>query len=248
MKYRALRLFLWRWHRRLGLTAAIFLIWLAVSGILLNHTVMFDLASKSLPLNLAGAVSPLRQVEMYQSVTPLGQVTQVNQRLLLDDEVLEQCQGAFRGWLELRNEFWFACDEQLLLLNSNGAFIEAMDRFSGLPTPIQRLGVCDNSVCVESSRRNFQFDELSGSWQAYTEQIIWQGQPTPTHAQAAVIPEIHNWERLILEAHSGRLFGRFGVLIVDLVALASILLALSGCYVWWSHNRRRKLASRKAKK
>jgi len=76
--------------------------------------------------------------------------------------------------------------------------------------------------------------------------VAWNDSLEPTETVAQIEPEIHHWERFILEAHSGRLFGRYGVLIVDLAALATILLALSGCYVYWSHNRRRRLAKRQA--
>ena len=35
---------LWRWHRRLGLLAALFVLLVASSGIVLNHTAGFGLA------------------------------------------------------------------------------------------------------------------------------------------------------------------------------------------------------------
>ena len=41
-------------------------------------------------------------------------------------------------------------------------------------------------------------------------------------------------ERIILDAHSGRLFGLFGVLFMDAVA---ILLSLIGIYIWIRHAR-----------
>lgn len=43
--------------------------------------------------------------------------------------------------------------------------------------------------------------------------------------------------RVLLDLHSGRLFGYFGVLLVDFFAFCFILLALSGIYLWLLKNR-----------
>jgi hypothetical protein len=49
-----------------------------------------------------------------------------------------------------------------------------------------------------------------------------------------------NWERVILDAHSGRLFGNLGVWFMDIVALMLILLSVSGIYIWlkFTHKKR----------
>ena len=39
-------------------------------------------------------------------------------------------------------------------------------------------------------------------------------------------------ERLLQDLHSGRLFGIFGVILMDLASVALVLLALTGCWVW----------------
>mgnify|MGYP006981145103 CR=1 FL=1 len=44
-------------------------------------------------------------------------------------------------------------------------------------------------------------------------------------------------ERIILDAHSGRIFGLFGVLFMDAVAILLILLSLSGVYIWIRYAR-----------
>jgi uncharacterized iron-regulated membrane protein len=44
-------------------------------------------------------------------------------------------------------------------------------------------------------------------------------------------------ERLLLDAHSGRIFGPLGVIIYDLIALSLGSLALSGLVLWWRVRR-----------
>ena len=46
-------------------------------------------------------------------------------------------------------------------------------------------------------------------------------------------------ERVMLDLHSGRIFGDFGIYIMDAAAVALLWLSGSGLWVWWS--RRMKL-------
>ena len=47
-----------------------------------------------------------------------------------------------------------------------------------------------------------------------------------------------NWERALLDFHSGRLFGRAGVWLVDIAGVLLCILALSGVTLWWLHRKR----------
>lgn len=252
MKYSHIRLFLWRWHRRLGLAAALFLVWISISGILLNHTSELGLASKALPANLASTVSPLSTESIYTLESALGQFVLSGGWLRLQNKKIAQCESTLVGAVTLKEQIWLACSKQVLVFNSMGDLLEVMDQFFGVPVPIDRIGPCsDNpnasskdSLCIESQTASYRFDNASSTWLAQSPPVTWNT-PLSARAQLAVVPEVHNWQRFMLEAHSGRLFGRWGVLIVDLVGVISLLLAFSGCYVWWSHYRRRKLASKR---
>lgn len=224
--------------------AAIFLIWLAISGLLLNHTSYFGLASKVLPLELARSVYPVGTTTVYQFKAPFGLLTQKASALFLDGVLIQPCEGNLIAVVSLGVESWVSCSERILVLGRDGTLIETMDKHTGLPTPIERMGRCGPQVCILNEGRTVQFSQ--GSWRDYPDQVMWNTALQAKANTVALVPEVHNWQRFILEAHSGRLFGRFGVLVVDLAALATLLLALSGCYVWWSHNRRRRLAKRRS--
>ena len=56
-------------------------------------------------------------------------------------------------------------------------------------------------------------------------------------ASLAYRAQFLTFERIILDAHSGRLFGTFGVIFMDLVAVLLILLSISGVYMWVRHSR-----------
>jgi uncharacterized iron-regulated membrane protein len=244
LKYQTLRLFLWRWHRRLGLSAAVLLIWLAISGVLLNHTSYFHLASIKLPVSLANFVYPVSYTQARMLTTPLGKIEQRDQALYLEGQSIQSCDGQFVGAVMIVQELWLACTNQILILGEKGQLIESLDKFSGLKIPINRVGSCNNSVCVESNQQVFIVDVATVSWQPRQGVVSWVDAIASDQLFPQLLPEVHNLQRLIVEAHSGRIFGVSGVLVMDLAALAMVLLALSGCFVWWSHYRRRKVALR----
>ena len=45
-------------------------------------------------------------------------------------------------------------------------------------------------------------------------------------------------ERVLLDIHSGRFFGKIGVIIVDICGILLIFLVLSGCSFWLKHKFR----------
>ena len=54
-------------------------------------------------------------------------------------------------------------------------------------------------------------------------------------------------QQILVDAHSGRLFGRFGTFFVDAVGIAALLLATSGVWMMWRTSKaRRKQANRMA--
>ena len=45
------------------------------------------------------------------------------------------------------------------------------------------------------------------------------------------------YERIVVDLHSGRLFGTFGVTLIDLVTIGIILLSFTGAYSWVRHKK-----------
>ena len=58
-----------------------------------------------------------------------------------------------------------------------------------------------------------------------------------THAEILYQSQYLTVERIVLDAHSGRLFGDIGVFFMDIVAVLLILLSLSGLYIWLRHKQ-----------
>ena len=47
-------------------------------------------------------------------------------------------------------------------------------------------------------------------------------------------------ERVVLDLHSGRIFGHYGIYLMDTAAIALLWLSLSGLWVWWRRSVKEK--------
>lgn len=252
------RLFLWRWHRRVGLLAAFFVLLLSGTGLLLNHSVSIGLDKA----HLRGA----QVLAFYQLKTPvissysLGDdwITQIGEReLYLNQKATTYCDGPLRGvlgfsrnengdFLAVRRESsqWvgsqilIACEDELLQLNSEGELIERIGSLYGLPSPISQLGFCGESLCLQSSGKIYQINLDQLNWTKVVDlKVVWsqQGLLDPAAYENLIdhyLGRNITWERLLLDLHSGRILGGWGIYLMDLMAVLFIVLSLSGVFIW----------------
>lgn len=235
---------LWRWHRRLGLFAALFALLLAISGIVLNH-------SAGLGLDRAFVESPLvrhlygdrsDEVRAFQ----LGEhwlSRAANGRLYFDATEVAPCRGEMVGALATEPFLVAACAEEILLLTPGGQLIESVTASTGLPVPLAGVGLVADAVAVQSGETWWLADLEAMSFARRAPGSALVSQLTPgalpaNLARALPAPEQWlSWERVLLDLHSGRLAGRAGVLLVDGVGLLLCILGLSGIAMWWLHRR-----------
>lgn len=237
---RALRLLLLRWHRRLGVGIAVVLVMLVVTGIILNHSSELQLDQK--PVRQAVLLQrygvELPELVTYQvgarSLSLVG-----NNRLFLDEKEIAYCESPLRAAIQYQAGIVAVCSDQLLLLNTNGEIVERLSEAYGLPPGISSLGAMGSQLWLRAGDGEFLADLNSLMFTAGVapKKIVWV-QPVPPGAEltqkltARYLGNDVHWERLLLDLHSGRLFGRWGVYLVDAAALGLLLLSLSGVWVW----------------
>lgn len=141
---------------------------------------------------------------------------------------------------------------ELLLLSENGELIERMSWDK--PDPVDAIGLLpDNTVLIESARQWWRGDAHLLRWQLVDGTEVsprWSvAEPAPYNIHQAVVSGYRSsglsLERLLLDLHSGRIFGAAGVLIYDALALLVGFLAISGLILW---SRSRKNGKRRLKK
>lgn len=230
------RLVWWvQWHRRLGAIVAVLVFALALTGILINHSQDMGWHREPVYSSLLARLYriPLQPVEQGHLLNEQW-LTQVGEQLYLDREPLQQrCSEPLQSAVKLSDMLALLCGSTLLLLDEQGELIEQL---SNLPTPARALGVQDEVLLLQSDAV-LAFDEERASWSPAAAPAQWaQPQSLPDDLQTFLsehnpVPGLSR-ERVLLDLHSGRLFGIGGVWVVDAVGVVTCLLAFSGMLTW----------------
>lgn len=241
---------LWLWHRRVGLLAAVFVVVLATTGIALNHSSQLGLDRRFVEwqwlTQLYGDDSP--DLMAYR----LGEqwlFRAANGRVYLDTHEVAPCSGKLVGAVAANDVLLAGCAEELLVITPAGELLEAVSASTGLPTPLQGIGMLDGQVALQADGRwmladleQMAFNQRVGAGSPAVGQLVPDALPQELRAQIPGSDRWLNWERLLLDLHSGRLFGRVGVLVMDSVGVLLATLATSGSAMWWLRRRRGKSA------
>ena len=238
---------LWHWHRRVGIVVALFAVLLAVSGIVLNHTAQLGLDRSFVPwpwlMHVYGDDSsdlPAFQLgERWLTRTSAGYI-------YLDGQEVAPCSGELVGAVAADDLLYAACAEELLLLTHAGELVESVSASTGLPAPLQASGLIGGQLVVQSGGIWWQADldsmdlsQRAPAAGAVIRQLVSDRLPEDIRARIPAPDQWLSWERLLLDLHSGRLFGRFGVLWMDAIGVLLVTLATSGIAMWWLHRHRR---------
>ena len=227
---RVVRFFLHRWHRRIGLFSALLVLLLSVTGILLNHTDKLHLAENypQSSILLWPYLSTIETSVVYE--TEQGRVTAQNNELLLGDQVLAPCSRLLQMATTLEGNL-LACEFSWYIFDPDWQLIESIDpSLLGLMGD-EAIGTFENRLAVK----------LDSGWQELDLLSMTLGRKIETAQQLPLQTVSYNssisWQRVLLDMHSGRWFGAWGVWVMDLVAVFLLLLAASGVWIWWSKPR-----------
>ncbi len=233
-----------KWHRYFGLVIAFFVVLLATTGILLNHTEELELSqrqiSNPLLLTLYGIPAP-EVVAVF--TTPKHRLVVGKQAAMLDNHPIA-APPPVNGLVEANGILVLASGDSVMLLTPDGELIDSITA----PAPVERIGLAGNRVVVESGDTKYVLNEEMTQLQP--SQNLLEAAPdwsTPAALTKAQRDQATNLlprnsiplERVILDLHSGRLFGYAGVIVFDLIAIAMVVLALTGLWMWLWRNRRR---------
>lgn len=238
-------------HRYLGLFAALFVLLLAITGIMLNHTEALRLDERTIHSD--------KILEWYGINTAIPErgyqlgkhwISHQNQSVFFDERLLDLALIKLTGAVTTDQLFVISGEEKVVLLTQEGELVDVMDHSSGLPAgKILRMGFSNTQQLVLETEQ--------GILVASSDFLTWQKSEVTDFkwSQQARLPEVlqttmaKNWrgegvtlERLTLDLHSGRLFGgTSGVLLMDLAALIMIFLAFTGVWMWAVRWRKRRI-------
>jgi len=232
----------YRMHQYMGVGAAVFVLLIAITGIMLNHTDDFTFdktyVQSDWVLDWYGIKAPENPISFYvenQYITLMGEDLYFNSQEIGNN--YQQLIGA----ISVHGLFVIAVNQSIILLSEDGEIIDTLHEADGVPAGIQGLGVdAKGSVVVKTLYEHYQPDDDFLVWQRQDPvlPIDWASSSTLStsfktqlhhHYRGETLPV----ERVLLDLHSGRFFGRFTPWLFDAIAVLLTALALSGTWLWF---------------
>lgn len=233
-------------HRSIGAVAAVFVLLMVLSGLAINHSngLRLDQRHVSNPylLGLYGINAPadMRSFRLDDDWLSLA-----GSWLYFNQAAVAEVSGGL-GAVASGDWIVVAGRDELLLLSRQGELVERLAWQDAGTAGIESIGLAgDDRIVVASAGALWLADEELLDWQRLDDTTVavqWSmAAPTPAALQQHISRHYRgdglNVERLLLDLHSGRAFGPLGVLVYDLLALATGFLALSGLVLWFRSRR-----------
>ncbi|MBL4638210.1 MAG: PepSY domain-containing protein [Proteobacteria bacterium] len=226
-------------HRSMGAIVALFVILFAITGMLLNHTTELKLDQRYLTWDWLLEHYGVATVEA-DAVFHLDQkvISQFDNQVFVDATPVTHVQRPVLGGVVLDDLMVLATDDALILLSSEGEFIERMGSAAGVPPAIQNIGLFHGDPVIQTRDGMWRSDFLLDQWERISlHGIGWSvPQPMPDSVEIELAEYFHGKgitvEQLVLDVHNGHILDRFGVWLLDVIAVLIIALSLTGLWMW----------------
>lgn len=231
-----------RWHRALGIISALFVLLLSITGLMLNH---------SHDLGLDRHHAAVGWLEDWYGVQPAGEpvsfragsewLSWLDGVLFAEGRVVGESVARPVGAVSLGPLIAVGLRDGVLLLTNDGKRVDMLGSNAGLPADLERIGRGeDGRLLVTAKGMTYRADEAltrfelvsGGSGAAWSSREV---APAPLRQEVR-----ERWrggamslERVLLDLHSGRFWGPWGVWLMDAMALIFLTLSVTGAWLWW---------------
>lgn len=226
-----------RRHRWLGKSIVVFIVFLAISGIVLNHGDDMGLDSRYVSWPWLLDAYGLEVPEPAASYLAGGRrATMLGERLFLDDREADVSVTRLTGMVAVNPLLVIGDQNRVHVFLETGELVETIDLRADLPGAIDRVGVAGDRVVIESGGLPWRADADAAFFEPWTPQgkdIAWSDASPPDSDEIAALARAYRGrgvtvERVLLDLHSGRIFGLVGKILVDFIAVVLIILSVSG--------------------
>ncbi|MCF8474175.1 MAG: PepSY domain-containing protein [Emcibacter sp.] len=225
-----------QWHRWVGYSSLLLIFILSITGLILNRTEMFNLNQITIKNGIISAlygISPKENPHHFKEANIW--VSWLEGRLYLNGIMIDKNTSRPVGITILNDLVIVGEKDSLSLFLNDGSLVEKIDKAS-LPDSIVAIGkTTDNMIWIHTAQGNFISDDNFLIWKKTSKKFEIPS-PPPQFAPKEITEKILSdfqgkgisLYRLILDLHSGHIFGSFGSYIMDLAAISLIVLGITG--------------------
>jgi hypothetical protein len=222
----------------MGLLAAVVLLMLAITGMALNHTQLLRLQNRFIDhetvLDWYGIFAPTPQ-QTFKTSTHY--FSQLEQQFYWNQQLILQTEGLLKGAVETEAFMVIALDHAIVLLSFTGEVIETIEKNN-----IEQIGLDQQKqIVIQQLGKKLVSKDGLLSWHLTPVMPIKWSEPTelPDTMKRMIKRQFRTTilplERVLLDLHSGRFFGKIGVIIVDISGVLLIILIFSGSSLGLKH-------------
>ncbi len=245
---RKLRRFYRRGHRWLGVSLAVFLLLLALTGLALNHATGLQLDQRHVSWSwLLDAYGIHMPTPAASFVDGQYRATLVGDRLFVNGRDTGQTVSGLAGIVELEPLLLVAGARTAHVFTSDGERVETFDLGMLLPGAIERVGrVAGRAVILsdgEAYRSDPEITVFEPADDLAADKVHWSIESPLSADETAALEKAYRGqgipvERVLLDLHSGRIVGAPGTLFMDIIAVCLVVLSVSGLILFRRRNRR----------
>lgn len=243
---------IYKFHRYLGLVVALFLVWLSVSGIFLNHTEDLKLDQKHLQSKVINGLYGIKKLQLGKSFQfENNWIVQFGSEVILNQQVLITTSLPLLAALETEEYFIIGTSEQVTLFTKAGELIDNLKTPATLENMAWYSVTDDKQLVIKTSTGDYLANEDITEWTAFSfekanidkSSVQWSAKSQLPIENNKQLSNKYNGkgptlEQVMLDTHSGRIFGKLGVYLADFIAAMTIILTLLGVYLWWRRIKR----------
>jgi hypothetical protein len=233
-----------RWHRLVGIASTAVVLVTIATGVVLNHSDALNLAKRETRGTAIRHLYGNANVPLSPSYrVGRGWITQMGQRVFLDRAEILRREAPIVGAVETPDALLIAFEDGVVELDDGLNVVEAYGALDGLAPPLTRVGWNGDDAFVQAAAGIMQFDAATMAFVAGGGSTLrWQAaSPLPDAISKDLVSNYGgpgvSYEQLLLDLHSGRLFGLPGVIIVDVAAICMLILGMTGVFLWFKFKR-----------
>lgn len=240
------------WHSRAGLVAFAFLIWLASTGVLLTRSNDLGLDTARLDWPWLMDLYGLHATPPQSGFAAGGHwLASTNDYTLVDGKPLATQVSAPLGMVADGDAqmplLYIASPDSVVLIAPDGQRIDKLMPPILPVSTVRRIGTLkrDPHTVVVQDLDAYQSHDQGNTWSpASPTDVDWsQPETLPQVQRDKALPYAKPRvivEQVLIDLHSGRLFGPVGAWAITIIGFVAIVLAVSGIWMWWRIRQNRK--------